>query len=196
MSKFLITQTLLNSWGWIYKADSGYEDFIKTLNREPLQLNEAMLNGRQFENLVTAYTKGEFDEKHKWANGIRQVGDVVKGGQLQIALSTVKKIGGADFVLYGILDALKSGIIYDIKFSKSYEVGKYIDSPQHPMYLEICPEAREFTYLISDGEWLYTETYTRETMLHPIDREIEHFIRFLKSNDLCEIFKKKWISKY
>lgn len=65
-------------------------------------------------------------------------------------------------VLYGKLDALKAGVVYDIKFSSGYEKGKYFSSTQHPTYLELIPEASEFTYLVSNGNSVWYETYRRD----------------------------------
>ncbi|MCX4266913.1 MAG: hypothetical protein OSJ64_08985, partial [Firmicutes bacterium] len=72
------------------------------------------------------------------------------------------QIGGLDMLLYGRLDALKAGVVYDIKFSKTYERGKYLHSTQHSVYLALVPEAYEFTYLISNGANVWQETYRRE----------------------------------
>lgn len=196
-NKYLITQTLLSSWAWAFKKEGGYDEFIDTLQRKPIAQTEAMLNGIQFENMVTAYAEnGELDEKHKWAPGIQQVGDIVKGGAFQVHLYLDRKIGNTNFILHGILDNLKAGIIYDIKFSKTYEVGKYIDSPQHPMYLALCPEARQFTYLVSDGTWLYQETYTRDTMLYNIEDEVKRFTDYLTAHKLGGMYRKNWKSLY
>ena len=41
--RFLITQSLISSWQWGLKLENGYEDFLKTLRREPIQQNKAML---------------------------------------------------------------------------------------------------------------------------------------------------------
>ena len=57
-NRFLITQSLLSSYGWIFKTDNGYEDFLKTLHRKKSRQTQAMLDGLQFENLVTAYCEG------------------------------------------------------------------------------------------------------------------------------------------
>ena len=69
------------------------------------------------------------------------------------------EVNGMEFVLYGRLDTLKAGTIYDIKFSGSYDKGKYVDSTQHPTYMELIPEADQFTYVVSNGQNVWTETY-------------------------------------
>ncbi len=98
--------------------------------------------------------------------------------------------------MYGILDALKAGTIYDVKFSnKSFDsaelAGKYFDSPQHPAYLYLLPEAREFTYLVSDGEDLYTETYTRKNS-QSLPEIVEEFLMSIDAMGLMPVYLEKW----
>jgi hypothetical protein len=104
-------------------------------------------------------------------------------------------LGGACFVVYGRLDHLKAGTIYDTKFSKTYSVGKYIDSAQHPSYFYICPEATKFTYLICDGSYVYRETY-RPDEVEPIGYTISNFMKFLERYGLMPIFQENWRSRY
>lgn len=195
-NKFLVTQSLLSSWNWLYKLEDGYEDFIKTLKREPIQQNQAMLDGTQFENMVYAHCGGaELDEEHEWAEGIKQVSGIVIDGAYQVKLSKDIIINNVNFVLYGILDVLKAGQIYDIKFSKTYEYGKYLESPQHPMYFELCPEVNKFTYVISNGKEVYKEKYERYDT-EPIEREIKLFMKFLDEKNLVKTYCENWQSKY
>lgn len=96
-------------------------------------------------------------------------------------------------LLYGRLDVLKAGVSYDIKFSGSYEAGKYLDSTQHPMYLEIVPEATKFTYLVSNGSAVWPETYTREETPSIIPT-ISNFFDWLEMRGLMELYKEKWLA--
>jgi hypothetical protein len=98
-------------------------------------------------------------------------------------------------VCYGVLDFLKAGVIYDTKYSKTYSVGKYRESPQHPMYFYLTPEAKEFQYKICDGQWVYTETYSPDEV-EPIEKTIKHFMDFLDRQNLVKTFCENWISKY
>ena len=152
--RFMVTHSLLNSWSYALK-ENPYEDmtserdpmadFLATLRREPIPTSEAMQNGIDFEDLVTAVLKGTADPGHRWYNAASEVATLIKGAQLQHKASRTVRIAGRDVFLYGRLDALKAGIIYDIKFTSSYDAGKYYDSTQHPMYLAIMPEAYGFT---------------------------------------------------
>ena len=224
MERYLMTQSLLSSWLYTFNAPDDYEeeafnDFLSTLNREPHETTEAMQNGIDFENLVTAILNGtstakqrdkvwgkdEFKEKlvpvqeHKWYTGASKIARILKGAQLQVKAMRNTFIAGKSLVLYGILDGLKAGVIYDIKFLNkgmggAELAGKYLESPQHPMYFEIVPDAYEFRYLVSDGTDLYIETYSREDT-PPIEAEIENFFNWLDVAGFMPIYKEKWLAK-
>lgn len=191
MSKYLMTQSLLSAWLYIYKAREGkeeeaYDSFLRVLNREPTETTKAMQKGIDFEDAVTAYLKGEE------ADGtVKTVGDMIRGAVLQVPVYLDRTIDGMDFLLYGRIDALKAGVIYDIKYSESYETNKYLDSPQHPIYLECLPSAREFRYLISDGKEVYVERYTRSET-PSVDNVIRQFVSFLDQYGLRDIYISKW----
>ena len=86
----------------------------------------------------------------------------LSAGRLQYRANKTIVVGGLTLVLYGRLDCLKAGDIKDIKFSSSYDRGKYFSSTQHPTYFEIVPEAKTFTYLVSNGSEVWMERYYRE----------------------------------
>jgi hypothetical protein len=103
------------------------------------------------------------------------------------------------FLVYGILDALKDGTIYDVKFLNkslgSTEVyGKYLQSAQHPFYFYLVPEAEEFSYLISDGQDLYIETY-RPEICRTAAEIIEEFISSITASGHLDLYKEKWLAK-
>lgn len=184
----LITASLLNSW--IYLFDNqlsdekiAFDDFLKVLNREPTEQTEAMKLGNEFEQEC-------YDGK------VSGISNLIESGAFQVSASKIEIINGLTFVLYGRLDVLKNGIIYDIKRVSRYnDVQKYYTSAQHPMYLELIPQAKEFIYLISDGELIYQEKYTRKDFIKPIQGIITDFVNWLKRNDLFEKYVEKWESK-
>lgn len=198
---YLLTHSLLSSWLYAMK-DNPYEDltterdsfaeFLKSLRKEPTETTEAMLNGIAFEDMVTDIIEKGFDDPtEKWLEAAQKVADIVRGGKLQYKAKKPIEVSGEKFLLYGRLDILKAGDIMDIKFSKSYDRGKYLTSTQHPTYLELIPEAEKFTYVISNGTEVWTETYRRDETpsIYPI---IEDFIAYLKSSGLWEVYTKHW----
>lgn len=118
-----------------------------------------------------------------------KIAEIVTGGVQQVELKKKVTIDGTEFLLVGYADYIKEGVIYDIKTTKSYDVGKYFDSLQHAVYMYICQDAYKFEYLISDGKDVYREKYDRKCV-ERVEREIREFVRFLKNADLWELFKK------
>ena len=199
----LITQTLLSYWLYTFNCAEGYEeeandDFLRTLRREPGEQSEAMLNGIKFENSVYALARNPQDMTvwPAWKAAASKVADIIRGGQIQVKVQRNITVGNDTYLIYGILDALKAGTIYDVKFSSkgfgSAELaGKYLESPQHPAYMYCVPEAFAFKYLVSDGQDIYIETYTRK-MTPDIGEIIRNFRTDLRARGLEEIYLEKW----
>ena len=191
-----------------------FAEFMDVLNRVPTPTTEAMQDGLDFEKLVTdiatgrfvpefetdgtvnksSYGNGElmgYDKYPRWYDAACKVAGVVRGGQFQFKARKYVTVNGIDFLLFGKLDVLKACDIDDIKFSKSYDRGKYFGSTQHPMYFELIPEARRFSYLISNGTDVWTETYIREETrsIYPF---IGDFADWLHDNGLFQIYAEKW----
>lgn len=222
--RYLITQSLLSSWQWLYKARDAFPfdedkadaaaakaeaDFMRTLRRERGEPSPAMLDGRMFEALCYDIADGRFRPGRNVESGepmfpptyqgALQVARVINGGVWQVKASKQISVGGRDFLLYGILDAVKGGVIYDIKYKArnlgSVELpGLFADSPQHPMYLRLMPEATRFEYLVSDGELLYTESYERGDVA-PIEATIGDFMDYLERACLTGVYERRWAAR-
>lgn len=200
MPKYLITHSLLSSWLYAMKenpyedmtnAKDPMEDFFKTLKREPIDVTEAIQNGLDFETLVTDIICGAGDRSNPWWEAANAVAGELRDAQLQFVAKRTVNIGGDEFLLYGRLDALRAGVITDIKFSKGYERGKYFDSTQHPMYMFLIPGAYQFTYLVSNGTEVWHETYRRDETpdILPIIRD---FLDWLRGHGLYGLYCKYW----
>jgi hypothetical protein len=206
--RYLVTYSLLNAWNYMFSCrdvseDGAKEDFLRTLRREKGEKTEAMLKGSAFEDEVYKEVAGAARRRPHpdWEEGIVAVAAMLKGAQTQVILSRETEIAGRRFLLYGISDALKAGVIYDVKFTvKSFEkpdgytVGKYLTSPQHPMYLSMLPEAYEFRYLISDGTDAVVETYRRRET-RPAEDLIAEFIASVDAMGLLPLYEEKWLAK-
>ena len=200
MERYTVTHSLLSSWLYAI-SENPYEDatterdpmaeFMQTLRREPTPTSEAMQKGIDFEDLVTAILNGAGDQTNEWYYAANRIAAIIRGGVLQYSAKKQVRIGNRDVLLYGRLDALKGGIIYDIKYTGHYEAGKFFDSTQHPMYMRIVPEAREFTYLISNGKEFWQETYRRDET-GDIDGIVAHFYEWLKVQGLDDLYREKW----
>lgn len=194
MAKYYITPTLLNSWQYNIKNGT-LEDFIKVLNKEQFEPTESILKGFEYEK----YMQENYEE--------------TKNGSYQVKVS--KEYG--DYLLYGIIDCLKGGIIYDYKYTKNYEVGKFFNNNQTLMYLEMVPEAKKMIYLITNkfekieypdikfkdtakveyevGD-IFKEEYTKDLFPETIESVLHKFIEWLKAYNLYELYIEKWKCKY
>lgn len=191
-SKVRVTQTLLSAFEWAFKKDDGYEDFLRTLNREKSPPTKAMLDGIRYENCLNGVLSGEqIPEDHEWYSPITEMAGELWGSQQQVVLFSEVGVDGQIFLLHGVLDYLREGHIWDCKFSKTYHLNKYLGVPQTAMYLALVPEARDFTYIVSDGKWVYRERYPRD-IVSRIEPYIKNFMTFCKKHDLWEIYESKW----
>ena len=187
-TSLLLTQTLINSWLYLYQCDGEYyekcyQDFLKTLKRIPLEDNEKFARGREFEKQVI---NGEYKEIY----------DIIKGGSYQVSKKKELVVDNLDFTVYGIADFIKNGVIYDTKRVNQYELQKYQYSSQHLIYLYLFDDCYEFTYLIVDNsDTTYEETYKRNDLTMSIETLIHNFISFLKENNLFNIYLEKWKGK-
>lgn len=195
MTKYYITPTLLNSWQYNIKNGT-LEDFIKVLNKEEFEPSESILKGFEYEK----YMQENFEE--------------TLNGAYQVKVS--KEYG--DYLLYGIIDCLKGGIIYDYKYTKNYEVGKFFNNHQTLMYLEMVPEAKKMVYLITnkfeqkahisvpiDNEnvatvettvEIFREEYTKDMFPETMNSILHKFEQWLKQYNLFDLYKEKWKCKY
>lgn len=200
MGRYLMTHSLLASWLYTMK-ENPFEDmtterdpmteFMLTLRREPTPPTEAMQNGIKFENLVTAIINGHANPDDPWYVAAEKVARRCAGGVLQYKAKKAIMVGGMELLLYGRLDCLKAGEIIDIKFSKSYDSGKYFSSTQHPTYFKLMPEADRFTYLASNGSAVWPETYRCEEAsdIRPV---IADFFDWLRAVDLMPVYQEHW----
>lgn len=194
MAKYYITPTLLNSWQ--YNINKGtLENFIKVLNKEQFEITENIQKGFEYE----AYMQENYKE--------------TLNGAYQVKVS--KEYG--DYLLYGIIDCLKGGIIYDYKYTANYEVGKFFNNHQTLMYLEMVPEAKKMIYLITNkfdkGEYpdiefkstekvvyevgeIFKEEYTKDLFPETIESVLHKFIEWLKAYNLYDLYTEKWKCKH
>ncbi len=193
---FRITHSLLNKWEYSFSSEEKFKEFVDYLGRKPTKQTQAMLDGIEFENMVYANANGALTpEDHKWYAPVTGIGSTLKDAVFQVPLGKDVTINGIDFHLFGILDALRASEIYDVKFSKTYDFGKYRASTQHPMYFALCPEAYSFTYLVSDGKDVFRETYFPYDT-PPIEITINHFMKDLERKGLVDLYCKNYKTEF
>lgn len=174
---YLITASLLNSWKYFLQYGN-VEDFKRTLRRESTPANQYIERGFAFE---------------KWCE---ENLEETKGGVYQAAFR--KEMG--DYLLYGRLDCLKAGVIYDYKYASRYDMGKFFNHFQSSMYFELVPEAYKMVYIVTDKkenfdrDTIYQEEYLREDT-EPILKTIEIFMNWMKENGYMDYMNLYWIAK-
>lgn len=200
--RLLITPSLLNSWAYIWlsknlvreaesdtisledkqdlASERAYGEFLDTLHKVKKEPNEYMLRGIEFEE--------------ECYNGNTCISPIIQGGAFQIVGKKDVEIDNVPYLMYGRLDVLKQGIIYDIKRVSQYKTQKYFHSCQHGFYMDLFPEAKQFTYLAYDGAKLHQETYYRG-QYKPTDTVIMEFANWLRENNLWEDYERLWASK-
>lgn len=192
--KVRITKSLLDSWLWAFKRDDGWDDFLSVLHREKKPPTQAMLDGTRFENVLNNVLNGEaIPADHEWVSVIAEMSKDLYGAQQQVTLFQDCEVNGQQFLLHGVLDYLRAGRIWDCKFTKNYHLNKYFweETSQTAMYLALVPEARDFTYIISDGKYVYRERYQRD-IVPPIEPTINNFMQYLKKHGLWDVYCEKW----
>lgn len=213
--KYLITQSLLSAWLYLFNcsednSEEARKAFLASLRREATEQSEEMLRGISFEDAVNAYLYGdnEAPERHaaeyskrggeaEEAECVRKVAEIMRGGTYQLTAYKDKNIAGIDFLLMAKCDWVTAGIIKDCKRVTNYEPGKYLNSVQHPMYLEVLDTAYRFDYVVCDGSDVYTtDSYTRADIPQTIEEIIIQFVNFLKEENLLQTYFKYWKSKY
>lgn len=193
---YKLTHTLLESWRRATDPEAdetAFASFLDVLERKKRPKTAAMLAGIAFESTVNSYVKDQAAEleDERMAKAVIQFGNRLRGSQLQVRAEKPVEIDRIPFLLVGVADALHAGILYDIKRVQRYEYGKYFESTQHPMYMELFPEALRFDYLIFDGAYCYREQYRRGDF-QPIQDTIRSFARYLNDADLMDTYKKFW----
>jgi len=202
MNKYLITPSLLSSYAyyisdeWKSPADSR-ADFLKTLSRERFEPNEAMQKGIDFEQDIQLACQ----LYHRYRQTAREeiisdLADIVAGGNWQQSVKKEIKVGNQEFLLYGRTDVIKRDTIYDIKFTGNYELGKFLDSSQHLIYL-YCSGLPNFSYLISDGkDWWREDYHNHAGVEDEIKSKVSDFLSYLENDkEAKEMFINKWGSE-
>ena len=78
---------MLDSWLFSFKLEDGYESFLKTLNREPIQPTKRMLDGQMYENVLNnVLNVTEIPVGHEWYPVITEMAEELQGAQQQVNL--------------------------------------------------------------------------------------------------------------
>jgi hypothetical protein len=203
MTKYLITPTLINAYQYYINdefkspADSR-ADFLKTLSREKFEPNEAMQKGIDFEEEIFTQCSLEKEVGKKLTSNpiCDAIVKIVKGGIWQQTCKKDLQVGNQEFLVYGKIDVVKQDTVYDIKFTSNYELGKFLNSAQHLIYL-YCTGLPKFQYLISDGKDYWIEDYYNHANIeNEIKSKISDLLGYLENDmEAKKLFETKWGAK-
>jgi hypothetical protein len=203
MTKYLITPTLINAYQYYINDEfkspaESRADFLKTLSREKFEANEAMQKGIDFEEEIFIQCSLEKEVGKKLTSNpiCDAIVKIVKGGIWQQTCKKDLQVGNQEFLVYGKMDIVKEDTVYDIKFTSNYELGKFLNSAQHLIYL-YCTGLPKFQYLISDGKDYWIEDYYNHANIeNKIKSKISDFLGYLENDmEAKKLFETKWGAK-
>lgn len=197
----LITPSLLNSFNYYLSVEEDSEaverqKILSVFRREKSEPTPQMEFGIQFEDDVRGIS-GTVSVDGEYLKCINQVREIVSGGTWQMPCSKKYK----NYLLYGRMDVVKGPVIFDIKTTSFYEIGKYKDSAQHRLYLN-CTGLERCVYVVvevyhgAEGvviKSLSTEEYTQRD----IEPMVDDFIANLEHDqELKTLYLENWKAKY
>lgn len=197
MTSYLITPTLLNSLKYYLESDyASREDFLKTLSREKFEPNEAMQKGIDFENTLECICNGGITNIENYKEVFHEFSKILKGGYWQESVKKEIEVAGTRILLYGRCDVIKGDTVYDIKYTKNYNLGKFQESTQHLIYM-FCSGLDKFKYLVSDLKSYWIEEYVKQSNIEAkLRSEIMQFFDYLdRDKEANELFYSKWKAK-
>ena len=200
-----ITPSLFSSWAYWYNTDfsvytgpdeakdAARKDYLNSLARVQIDPTEAMLRGREFEQLVRDILDGADNVS---ASPLLNAGDIGRACTVAGAITpdclwqAACKTECAGVVLYGIADAVNRGVVYDIKRKSSYDCPAYYESIQHLVYMRGL-NLNEMRYLISTSGDFFTEDYQRDDAL--LESRVRGFLSHLNHDpEAKELWLKNW----
>lgn len=200
--RLLLTPSLYDSWRFFHLLESKpKQELLDTLLKIKTPPNDKMLAGIDFENAVRDYCEGRLTDlgmfDGTYADCVREVAGEVKGGLWQQSMQINMVIAGNPYLVYGKSDVMRRDWVKDIKFSSSYEVGKYTPSIQHAVYL-VGSGIKKFRYLISDGRSVWMEDYFWEPDMEQLLRgKLATMVESLMADvEFRKAFLKNWKTKY
>lgn len=186
--------TLLDAFTWYLKSESegAFQEFLDKLNRVPFS-SEAADKGTAFNELVDSLILTPDDLQTGLEvyhhNGfefpsyiVREYVEIFSSAVPQVYVERVIETKYGHVLLYGYIDELMAYLISDIKTTKSYEFGKYINNWQHRVYLYCLKEngIDTFQYTVTDFDEVYKEEYVwREDYELDLRLICEHLVRFI-----------------
>lgn len=202
---WLITPSLIGGFEYYlepseYRSDTDKRlDFLCMLSRERRDADSwAAQKGRDFETNVAAYCDvGGYQDA---PFNIKEIGDLCAGGHWQVSM--MRKSTCGKFLFYGKADCVRQDIINDIKWTGHYDIGKFLDSAQHLIYL-FCQQANDvpithFRYLINEEKFGNAQVFIEDYYATPdledqLMGKVHELMAWFDSDKVAgDLFRKHW----
>jgi hypothetical protein len=176
------------------KRDEARKSYIEYLGKVKTEPSEGMLRGREFEDVVYQWiSDGTPVLPERTLLGDNDI-QFAKEIAYFIGHNCIWQVPGvceiAGVVLFGIADAINRGIIYDVKRTKSFDVGEYYDSIQHLTYMK-QHNLDEFKYFVATPSDLFVDYYKRDDDL--LESRVKGFLNDLRNDPQAfELWEANW----
>lgn len=191
---WLITASLHNAYRYYHYNDfATEEDFLNTLRKVKTPPSEAMIKGMEFEDKIRKISEENLvlDEE---TDAVKEIVPLVRGGEWQKVCK--KEFDGN--LLYGKIDVYFPKIIFDIKYTSSYDLMKFSHGIQHLLYM-YCTGVEYFDYLVGlKGKDFVKESYNwnNEFSKKQLRNRINEMLDFIFSvPKFREAFEENWKAK-
>lgn len=200
---YLNTEANYEQWGCYQGltleefSDKQERELIDKINRGPFSSPYAD-DGIKCEELVVKVAKGElilpqatlfpYEGFSYNIDAITEIAEVFKGGVFQHFTKGTIGTRFGDVQLYGYIDNLRWDTAYDLKKTKNYDFGKFLNEWQYRVYLITLNQEgvmiNNFEYIILHADKnVYREAYTNTGHYErDVQGVCEHFIQFLELN--------------
>lgn len=167
------------------------EDLINLLEHKPIETTPIMQAGIKFEDEVHALTGNPM--LSSTLPGADKVADIVRGSVWQLPIVTEVKDGNDRIKIVGRCDCVRRDWIYDIKYSKSYSLGKYYNSIQHLSYMQAL-NLKKFRYIVCSwsGDVFEEEYFMDHTNKDLLKTRVFELIEWLRGLQLYDIYAAHW----
>ena len=157
---------------------------------DPTPTTEAMQNGIDFEDMVTDIINGRADPNDQWYAAAEKVARRCAGGVLQYKAKKDHRGRRREPASVWPSGLPESREIIDIKFTKSYDTGKFFSSTAPHLLRAYSRSAAVYLSRQQRGA-VWPETYRREEApsIFPV---ISDFFDWLRAVDLMQVYQEKW----
>lgn len=198
---YKISPTFLDSFAYYIDCDDQYQsltarkELISRLRGEPCEVSEAMEKGIKLETDIQSAINGLYPEPKIKTDYNYCVSDIANEVQDSLCQVEVKYQLEPNVIVWGYIDFLKRNRIVDVKYTKSYDIGKYNNRNQHLVYLLALKDTgiKHFSYLISDLKRVYREDYDYTPQMETtLKANVREFLDYLENdNEMKQAFMEK-----